>query len=116
MNTRSTRKHSGKIEFLHQSIVQSIATKNIQLVLYIYSMSMNASALDLRYHTRELLERVQSGESIVISHHGKDAARLVPVLQAGAQDFTLPAFGMWADHDTVADPSKFVRELRRSRF
>jgi len=81
-----------------------------------YISDMKASALDLRYHTRELLERVQSGESVDISHRGKSVARLVPILQSQSQDYTLPAFGMWADRSDMEDPSDFVRNLRKSRF
>lgn len=81
-----------------------------------YIRSMRATALDLRYHTKELLECVQSGEVVEISHRGKEVAKLIPILQANVQDYTLPAFGMWADRDDLVDPSSFIRSIRKPRF
>jgi len=37
------------------------------------------SVKDARSHLRTLLERVRAGEEVVISHRGKDVARIVPL-------------------------------------
>lgn len=87
---------------------------NIQFKVYV--LEMRASALDLRYHTKELLDCVQSGEVVEISHRGKQVAKLVPILQTKDQGYTLPAFGMWADRKDMLDPSAFIRDLRKARF
>jgi antitoxin (DNA-binding transcriptional repressor) of toxin-antitoxin stability system len=77
---------------------------------------MQASALDLRTHTRDLLGHVAAGETVIISHRGHPAAMLAPLAGKTSKSADLPAFGMWADRKDLEDPSAFVRELRRSRF
>jgi prevent-host-death family protein len=42
------------------------------------------SATDLRRHAAELLDRVASGETIVIERHGQPVAELVPRRGTGA--------------------------------
>ena len=81
---------------------------------------MKATALELRTRTKDLLLRVDAGETIYISRRGRTAAMLAPVPAPGRKPTKsladLPAFGMWADRDDLTDPVEFVRELRRSRF
>jgi len=77
---------------------------------------MQATALDLRYHTKELLDKVQSGESVSITHRGKTVANLVPIIPDSYSDYTMPAFGMWALREDLADPTTYVRNLRKARF
>ena len=77
---------------------------------------MEASALDLRTHTRDLLGHVAAGETVIISHRGRPSAMLAPLATKRPKTSDLPAFGMWADRKEMEDPSALVRELRRSRF
>jgi prevent-host-death family protein len=82
---------------------------------------MEATALDLRTKTREVLRRVEAGETVVISRRGKPAALLSPLPKTDHRrkleaPVDLPAFGMWSDRTDLLDPSEHVRELRRSRF
>jgi prevent-host-death family protein len=77
---------------------------------------MEASALELRTRTRDLLGHVAAGETVIISHHGRPAAMLAPLKRKMPKTTDLPAFGMWADREDMEDPAAFVRELRRSRF
>lgn len=48
-------------------------------------MSSFVGAFEAKTHLSALLERVERGEEIVITRHGRPVARLVPPLPAGAQ-------------------------------
>jgi prevent-host-death family protein len=39
---------------------------------------MKATAKDLRFHSKELIETVKRGEEVVITFRGKPCAKLVP--------------------------------------
>ena len=39
---------------------------------------MKATAKDLRFHSKELLDTVNSGEEVVITFRGKPCAKLIP--------------------------------------
>jgi prevent-host-death family protein len=79
---------------------------------------MNATAKDLRFHSRALLEAVSRGEEVLITFHGKPMARMVPVKQRQpkAAPGTYAAFGMWAGRPEMADVQAYVRRLRRGRM
>jgi prevent-host-death family protein len=78
---------------------------------------MNATAKDLRIHSKQLLKTVSRGEEVIITFHGKPCAKLVPVREKtgkpGANKST--AFGMWKDHPGTAEVESFVRGLRQGR-
>ena len=77
---------------------------------------MHATARDLRTHAKKLLEAVDRGEEIVITHRGKPRARLVPLAGAAREEGEAPAlFGLWRDHEAVRDVGSYVRRLRQSR-
>ena len=79
---------------------------------------MRATAKDLRFHARELLDTVGRGEEVVITYRGRPCAKLVPIGQeTGKQEGgkETGAFGMWADHAESADVAEYVRQLRRGR-
>jgi len=46
---------------------------------------MKATAKDLRFHSKELLDTVRRGEEVLITYRGKPCAKLVPVEDAGVQ-------------------------------
>ena len=77
---------------------------------------MNATAKDLRFHSRELLNTVTRGEEVVITFRGKPCAKLVPfseeIRNAGKNEL----FGMWKDHEATQDVDGYVRKLRKGRF
>jgi len=78
---------------------------------------MKATAKDLRFHSKELLDAVRRGEEVLITYRGKPYAKLVPVEDGVAQsDAESPElFGIWADHDQVDDVQDFVDKARESR-
>ena len=78
---------------------------------------MNATVLDMRRNPKKILEAIARNETVTLSYRGKAVARIEPIernrkCSAGEH----PAFGMWADRPEMADPSAYVRELRKGRF
>lgn len=78
---------------------------------------MNATAKDLRFHSKELLETVKRGEEVLITFRGKPCAKLVP-LETKKKKGKLKneLFGIWKDHEDIKDVEKYVRDLRKGRF
>ena len=78
---------------------------------------MKATAKDLRFHSKELLDTVRRGEEVLITYRGKPCAKLVPVDEDVVQsDKESPQlFGIWADHDQVDSVQDFINKARDSR-
>lgn len=79
---------------------------------------MHATAKELRFRSKELLEAVARGEEVTITYRGKPRAKLVPVnpgtrKEQGEED---PVFGMWKDNEKAKDVEEYVHKLRRGRF
>lgn len=78
---------------------------------------MEATAKDLRLHSKELLAAVSRGEEVVITYRGKPYARLVPINQQSNQDGTHnPLFGIWKDNTMVENVTEYVDRLREGRI
>ena len=79
---------------------------------------MKATAKDLRFHSKELLDTARRGEEVLITYRGKPYAKLVPVTGEIdlAQNLENHLFGMWADNSEVADVEAFVDSARESRI
>lgn len=75
---------------------------------------MQATAKDLRFHVKELLETVARGEEVVITYRGKACAKLIPIEAEENEDDEL--FGLWADEPQSSDVNQYVREIRKGRF
>lgn len=78
---------------------------------------MKATAKDLRFHSKELLDTVTRGEEVIITYRGKPCARLVPYSEPEEREKKPDndLFGIWKDNDTVADVDAYVRALRKGR-
>ena len=78
---------------------------------------MKATAKDLRFHSKELLDTVRRGEEVLITYRGKPYAKLVPVEEDVAQsaEESPELFGIWADHDQIDGVQDFVDKARESR-
>ncbi len=80
---------------------------------------MKATAKDLRTHARRILEAVDGGQEVTITHRGKARAKLVPVRAtrraARPQARKLPAFGIWRKRADTKDVAAYVRRLRSGR-
>jgi len=77
---------------------------------------MKATAKDLRFHSKELLDTVSRGEEIIITFRGKPCAKLIPYRNQSKVVAENELFGIWKDNDIVQDVAKFVRGLRKGRF
>lgn len=81
---------------------------------------MKTSAKDLRLHTRRILEAIDRGQEVTITHRGKPRATIVPIKAArgsgrkSARD--LPLFGIWKDHKATKNVAAYIDERRRNRF
>ncbi|HDP35147.1 MAG TPA: type II toxin-antitoxin system prevent-host-death family antitoxin [Candidatus Hydrogenedentes bacterium] len=78
---------------------------------------MEATILDMRRNPKKILEAIERNEVVTLTRRGKSVARIEPIgnskrSRAAAHE----AFGMWANRDDMANPSAYVREMRKGRF
>ena len=76
---------------------------------------MKATAKDLRFHSKELIDSVTRGEEVVITFRGKPCAKLVPYRELKNKKEENELFGMWKDNDMTEDVNAYVRKLRKGR-
>jgi len=77
---------------------------------------MKATAKDLRFNSKGLLDTVKRGEEIIITFRGKPCAKLVPYTEKNERTIKNQLFGIWKDNDMVQDVDKYLRGLRKGRF
>jgi len=77
---------------------------------------MKATAKDLRFHARELINAVHRGEEVVITFRGKPCAKLVPLTDGNEKKDQHGLFGMWKDHSATENVDEYLRKLRKGRF
>jgi prevent-host-death family protein len=77
--------------------------------------AMKATAKDLRFHSRELLDTVNRGEEVVITFRGKPCAKLIPYKEKKNDGLKNELFGIWKDNDKIRDIDEYVRGLRKGR-
>lgn len=76
---------------------------------------MKATAKDLRFHSKDLLDSVNRGEEVVITFRGKPCAKLVPYQEKKTKMGERELFGIWKDNDASQNVDEYVRNLRRGR-
>lgn len=76
---------------------------------------MKATAKDLRFHSKELLDCVDRGEEVIITYRGKPHAKLIPFKTNNNEIKETKLFGIWKDRENI-DVKQHVRELRKGRF
>ena len=77
---------------------------------------MKATAKDLRFNSKELLETVNRGEEVVITFRGKPCAKLIPYQETIRQPEKNELFGIWQDDEMSRNVDEYVRDLRKGRF
>ena len=77
---------------------------------------MKATAKDLRFHSKELIDSVARGEEVVITYRGKPCAKLVPYQDLKNKKEKNTLFGMWKNNEMVENIDAYVRNLRKGRF
>ncbi|MBL7003659.1 MAG: type II toxin-antitoxin system prevent-host-death family antitoxin [Gammaproteobacteria bacterium] len=76
---------------------------------------MLATSKDLRFHTKELLDKARMGEEVIITYHGKAYAKIVPIADNKNKNLDSDFCGMWKDREDLDDVDGFVRQLRSGR-
>jgi len=77
---------------------------------------MRATAKDMRFHAREILDAVSRGEEVVITFRGRPKAKIIPLRDlhsAGKKPSRL--FGIWSNHPGVENVEGYVRKIRKGR-
>ena len=77
---------------------------------------MKATAKDLRFHSKKLLDTVNRGEEVVITFRGRPCAKLIPFRENNEDIIKNELFGIWKDNDVIQDVDEYVRGLRKGRF
>ncbi len=78
---------------------------------------MKATAKDLRFHSKKLIDSVNRGEEVVITYRGKPCAKLIPYQEdkkSTCQKHEL--FGMWKDNKATENVDDYLNNLRKGRF
>jgi prevent-host-death family protein len=79
---------------------------------------MEASVLDLRMRSTDVMRAVTRGERVLLTYRGRDVAYIVPLRHAGKGGKNVAdtqAFGMWATRLDLVDPAGYVERLRKPR-
>ena len=79
---------------------------------------MKATAKDLRFNSKELLDTVNRGEEVIITFRGKPCAKLVPYqgIKKNIKSEKNELFGIWKNYDETQKVDEYVRNLRKGRF
>ena len=77
---------------------------------------MRATAKELRFNSKKLIDSVNRGEEVVITFRGKPCAKLVPYQEIKKQTEKNELFRMWHDNNMVTNVEEYVRNLRTGRF
>lgn len=78
---------------------------------------MKATAKDLRFHCKEILDTVSRGEEVIITFRGKPRAKLIPIEQDdNDRKRASSLFGIWKDNQNVTTAEEYVRKIRKRRF
>ena len=77
---------------------------------------MEATAKDLRFNSKELINAVSRGEEVVITFRGRPCAKLIPYNDEKDGDVKSDLFGIWKDNDKVEDVNKYIRSCRNGRY
>jgi prevent-host-death family protein len=76
---------------------------------------MKATAKDLRFHSKELLQTVNRGEEVIITFRGEPRAKLIPSTAEKEKVINNELFGIWKDKDDIQDVDEYVGEIRKGR-
>jgi len=80
---------------------------------------MKATAKDLRFHSKELLDSVLRGEEIIITYRGKPTAKLIPINSDEIDNNSIQnneLFNIWKERKDLVNVNEYVRNVRKGRF
>ncbi|MDD5167672.1 MAG: type II toxin-antitoxin system prevent-host-death family antitoxin [Syntrophales bacterium] len=77
---------------------------------------MKATAKELRFNSKDLIDSVNRGEEVIITFRGKPCAKLVPYQEKKEKIGENELFGMWKENDAIENVDEYVRNLRKGRI
>ncbi len=77
---------------------------------------MKATAKELRFNSKELLNAVDRGEEIIITFRGKSCAKLIPYSEQKKGQSETDLFGIWKDNDKIGNVNDYVMGIRKRRY
>jgi len=77
---------------------------------------MKATAKDLRFRTKEILETADRGEEVTITFRGKPYVKIVPLEKPEQTEQEISLFGIWKDRSDIDDVGIYIESLRKGRF
>jgi antitoxin (DNA-binding transcriptional repressor) of toxin-antitoxin stability system len=78
---------------------------------------MNATFLDLRKNTKNILSAIERNESVTLTYRGRKKALIIPCEDSKTRPSIkdCAAFGMWDDREDMENVEAYVRNLRKGR-
>ena len=77
---------------------------------------VKATAREMRYHLKSVMEAVERGEEVYITNRGKIKARIVRARTTKrATEQENPFVGMWRDREDMKNVAAYVRRIRKGR-
>jgi antitoxin (DNA-binding transcriptional repressor) of toxin-antitoxin stability system len=80
---------------------------------------MEATAKDLRLHSKEIIAGLKLGKEILLTYRGEPTAMIIPFRKKtnkSKKGEIIKLFGIWKDNKKIEDVSHFIDELRGGRF
>ena len=79
---------------------------------------MVATAKDLRFHVKEILESTMRGEEVIITYRGEPTAKIIPFSSSDGNTLGKAEdklFGIWKDDVKSENVGEYVRKIRKGR-
>lgn len=81
---------------------------------------MKATAKDLRFNAKGVLDTVNRGEEVIITFRGRPCAKIIPYTEESKSKTknktkATELFGIWKDNASVDNVDGYVRNLRKER-
>jgi len=78
---------------------------------------VKATAKDLRFHSKEILDTVSRGEEVIITVRGMPQAKLIPLDKDDNRKLhSSSIFGIWKDNKNISIVEEYTRKIRKGRF
>ena len=77
---------------------------------------MAVSMKDLRYKTREVMQRLKRGEKPIITYRNHPIAKIIPLTSSEKKSFRDIGYGMWQNNAEIKDVNQWLDQQRKPRF
>lgn len=79
-------------------------------------MMAKTSIRKLRSSTKEILNAISRGDTVLITNRGTPCAKIVPLSDEEKTIKPSAVYGMWKDHPKTKSVGKYVKDLRKGRY